>query len=131
MPHLPTAVIVRSVFAGSDGASAGRRLSKRRHGVTVCSPDESPGAATLRECREELGIGIVLGPLRRVVAHRYPHGLVELHYFDCVTEDPTAEPDPAAGFVWVPAADLPTYPFPEANEPVLGELARAERPGPA
>jgi 8-oxo-dGTP diphosphatase len=89
-----------------------------------CDPGETPAAATLRECREETGLGIVLGPLRRVITHRYTHGLVELHYFDCALENPDAEPDPGSGFLWVPARTLPSLTFPEANGPILDELAR-------
>jgi 8-oxo-dGTP diphosphatase len=89
-----------------------------------CDPEESPAEATLRECREETGLGIVLGPLRRVITHRYAHGLVELHYFDGTPEDPDAEPEPRSGFLWVPARTLPSLRFPEANGPILDELAR-------
>lgn len=88
-----------------------------------CEPDESPEAAVLRECREELGVPIVLGNRRRITTHLYPHGLVELHYFDAETESPVAEPVPGSGFLWIAAADLPFYQFPDANEPVLQELA--------
>lgn len=91
-----------------------------------CEPGETPADATLREGREETGIGLVLGPLRRVITHRYAHGLVELHYFDCTPEDPHAEPSPDSGFLWVPARMLPSLTFPEANGPVLDELARLE-----
>src|SRR5690348_6485870 len=51
-----------------------------------CEEGESPEEATRRECREELGVAIVVGRRRRRVVHQYPHGLVELHYFDCETE---------------------------------------------
>ncbi|MBX6313459.1 MAG: (deoxy)nucleoside triphosphate pyrophosphohydrolase [Isosphaeraceae bacterium] len=92
-----------------------------------CEPGESPEGATRRECEEELGIPIIVGPRRRVTVHQYPHGLVELHYFDCALADPTAEPAPESGFRWVAAQDLPDYQFPEANEPVLRELAGSGR----
>ena len=59
-----------------------------------------------------------------MTVHQYPHGRVELHYYDCVTEDPGAEPEAGSGFRWVAAADLPALRFPEANEPVLADLAR-------
>ncbi len=89
---------------------------------------ESPESATARECREEVGVGVTVGPLIRRVVHRYPHGLVELNYFRCRFEAEGDEPSADSGFVWVAAADLPGYPFPEANEAIVEALAR-EAPG--
>ena len=66
-----------------------------------------------------------IGPLRRRIEYRYPHGWVELSYFDCTLADPRAEPEPGTGFRWVPAGELPSLVFPQANEPVLEELARS------
>ena len=87
-------------------------------------PGETPAEATGRECLEETGLRIVVGPLRRVVTYRYPHGLVELWFHDCHTEDPHAEPDPATGFLWVPIDQLDGLTFPEANDVIIEELAR-------
>jgi 8-oxo-dGTP diphosphatase len=96
-----------------------------------CQGRESPAEATARECREELGIPVVLGPLRRMSAHNYPHGRVELHFYDGVTEGPDDEPARDSGFVWVAARDLAGLRFPEANGPILEELAgEAGREGP-
>ncbi len=88
-----------------------------------CEPGETPAEATARECLEEIGLRVVVGPLRRTVTYRYPHGLVELSFHDCTTEDPDAEPDPDSGFRWVPVDQLATLRFPEANEVILEELA--------
>jgi mutator protein MutT len=88
-----------------------------------CEPGEPPERAAGRECLEETGLRVEIGPRRRRVTHRYPHGLVELHYFDARPADPGGEPDPGSGFVWVPASELPSLTFPEANAPILAELA--------
>jgi mutator protein MutT len=91
-----------------------------------CEPGESPAQATARECLEELGLIVVVGALRHVTTHRYPHGLVELFFFDCIITDRAAEPVAGTGFVWLTAAELARLPFPEANEVVLKALV----PGP-
>jgi mutator protein MutT len=90
-----------------------------------CEPGESPEDAARRECLEEVGIGVVVERLRARIVHHYPHGLVELSYFDCRTADPAAEPEADSGFLWVAARDLAGYTFPGANEPVVAELAQA------
>jgi mutator protein MutT len=88
-----------------------------------CEPGESPAAATQRECREEIGLDVVVVALRREVEHRYPHGWVRLSYHDCKIRIAGADPDPSTGFRWVPGEALPGLLFPEANEPILFELA--------
>lgn len=91
-------------------------------------PGETAESAARRECREEAGLDVAIRGLRMVVNHAYPHGLLELSFFDATPLDRAAEPDPAAGFRWVPANDLPAYRFPEANGPVLRELAPGADP---
>jgi mutator protein MutT len=88
-----------------------------------CEPGETPAEAVARECLEETGLTVNVGPLRRCVAHRYPHGLVELSFFDCTTADPSDQPDPATRFAWVATEDLPALRFPEANALILKDLA--------
>jgi mutator protein MutT len=87
-----------------------------------CHEGERPAETTRRECLEEVGLPIVVLRLRRIVRHEYPHGRVELHFFDAVTSDPAAEPGPETGFRWVAARDLPGYTFPGANDAIVAEL---------
>jgi 8-oxo-dGTP diphosphatase len=87
-----------------------------------CEPGESPSAATARECLEETGLAVVVGSLRRIMTYRYPHGLVELHFYDCTTAKPADEPLAESGFVWVQAGELASLRFPEANEQIVDEL---------
>jgi 8-oxo-dGTP diphosphatase len=93
-----------------------------------CEPGETPAAAAARECFEETGLMVSVGRLRRTITHRYPHGLVELHFFDCTTDDNQAEPASGLGCRWVTAAELPALRFPEANEPVIEELLEEAGP---
>jgi len=88
-----------------------------------CEAGESPEDAARRECREETGRDITVHRLRRVVSHRYPHGWIELSFFDCALSDDGAEPVEGSGFVWVGAAALRQLTFPGANEVILDELA--------
>jgi mutator protein MutT len=88
-----------------------------------CHDGESLVEAVRRECLEEVGLPVAVKALRRVRRHVYPHGFVELHFFDCALAGAGAEPDPATGFRWVPAADLPQYAFPAGNDPIVAELA--------
>jgi 8-oxo-dGTP diphosphatase len=89
-----------------------------------CEPGESPAAATARECLEETGLTVVVGPLRRITVHRYSHGLVKLHFFDCTIEPPDALPRAGSGFEWASAGALTSLRFPEANDAILSELAQ-------
>lgn len=86
-------------------------------------PGETPAEATARECREEVGLCVVVGRLNRRLTYQYPHGLVDLWYFHARPSDPVAEPNPSSGFRWVSAVDLPRYPFPPANEDLVAALA--------
>jgi mutator protein MutT len=86
-------------------------------------PGEEPAQTAIRECFEETGLTVIPDRLRSRIVHRYPHGTVDLHYFDCVMEDAESEPSFSSGFRWIAAAELPNLEFPEANEPILRALA--------
>jgi 8-oxo-dGTP diphosphatase len=90
-----------------------------------CEPGETPAQTTARECQEETGLDVVVGRLRRVIEHHYPHGPVRLFFFDCEPADPAAEPAADSDSRWVPAIELKRLGFPEANEPLLEELANS------
>lgn len=92
-----------------------------------CEPEESPEAATRRECAEEIGFEVAVQRLRSVVPYIYPHGRVTLYYYDCVPLDSNAEPGANTGFRWIKAADLPGLRFPPANEAIVAELAAESR----
>jgi 8-oxo-dGTP diphosphatase len=89
-----------------------------------CEAGEPPAHAVARECLEETGFQVAVGELRHRTRYRYPHGLVDLHFYNCTPEDRSAEPAVETGFRWVEAAELPNLRFPEANQEVVAELVR-------
>jgi 8-oxo-dGTP diphosphatase len=89
-----------------------------------CEPGESPAQAVERECLEETGLRVAVDTLRHRTRYHYPHGLVELSFYDCTPLDATAQPPPETGFLWVRASELATLRFPEANEAVVNDLVR-------
>ena len=93
-----------------------------------CEPGEAPPAAAVRECLEETGLRVKVERLRHRTRHRYPHGLVELHFYDCTPYDSAAEPAAETGFRWVGARELAALRFPEANEAVGEQLTRSSEP---
>jgi 8-oxo-dGTP diphosphatase len=94
-----------------------------------CEPGELPVQTVERECLEETGLRVVVGMRRCMTLHRYPHGLVELHFHDCTPAEGASEPAEDTGFRWVAARELATLRFPEANEAVVLELAREAESG--
>jgi mutator protein MutT len=94
-----------------------------------CHEGESPEHCARRECREEVGLDVRVVRPRRVVRHVYPHGFVELHFFECEPEPIAAEPAEGSGFRWVPVPELPNYTFPGANETVVADLLKEWRDG--
>jgi mutator protein MutT len=131
-PEEPTCVAIGLI--GRDGHYL---IRQRRPGQIMagvwefpggkCEPGESPERAAVRECLEEVGIAVAVDRLRARIVHRYPHGLVELLYYDCRTVDPDAEPTEDSGFRWVAAVELRGYTFPGANEAVIAALAAEGR----
>lgn len=87
-----------------------------------CEPGESPEDAAVREVEEEAGLRVRVIELRRSFEHRYPHGWLELYYFDCEALAADSEPNPASGFRWAEVRELPTLTFPPANEAVVADL---------
>ena len=86
-------------------------------------PDESPGHALEREIREELGVGVTVGPLLETVDWTYPEKRVRLSFFRCAIE---GEPRALEGqeIAWVAPPDLPRYEFPPADAALVARLSR-------
>jgi A/G-specific adenine glycosylase len=85
-----------------------------------CRQGEAPGAAVVRECREELGAEVQALEELAVVRHAYSHFKVVLHVFICrKTGGSLRTGQPHA---WVKVQDLDRYPFPAANHKFFPKL---------
>lgn len=95
-------------------------------------PGETPAAALVRECREELGVSItVTGEFMRLT-HTYPDLTVTLHVLYAALapgEEPVLLEHTDAR--WLTPAEAAEYPFCPADAPVLEALAKAFPPSAA
>jgi 8-oxo-dGTP diphosphatase len=91
-----------------------------------CAPEELPDAAAVRECLEETDLSVVADRELAVVAHDYPYGCVELHFWHCRPADADDVRDEHRGFRWAPLAELSSLPFPEANAAVVRALSHPD-----
>jgi 8-oxo-dGTP diphosphatase len=87
------------------------------------SPAEDPGEALRREMREELGVEISVGELMETITWAYPEKTVRLLFFRCeVRGEP--RPQERQEMLWVEAAELSRYRFPDADRTLVERLAR-------
>jgi mutator protein MutT len=90
-----------------------------------CHDGESPALATIRECHEETGLTVELIGLRLRTLHRYLHGHINLHFFDCRASNETPLNPP---FEWRSVRELGSLHFPDGNAELLADLARRPFP---
>ena len=89
-------------------------------------PGETPEDCIRREIREELGMGIAVGPVLTVMEHDYGVKYVRVTFFAAVSGDnPTAEDGQA--FRWVTPEELETVPFLDADRPVAAEIRKKSK----
>ncbi|MDD5544037.1 MAG: 8-oxo-dGTP diphosphatase MutT [Acidobacteriia bacterium] len=83
---------------------------------------ESPEQAVVRECREEVGIGVRVDRFFARVEHEYEDRRIELVSYICTLEEGKPSPLHCAACEWVSPAELSHFHFPEANRPILKRL---------
>ncbi|MGI5862592.1 MAG: (deoxy)nucleoside triphosphate pyrophosphohydrolase [Myxococcales bacterium] len=82
-------------------------------------PGETEAAALARECREEMGIEVEVGPLEARNVHSYEDLDVELLLYRCRIV--AGEPKPIHGHAvrFAPVSELRSLPFSEADLPFV------------
>jgi 8-oxo-dGTP diphosphatase len=84
-------------------------------------PGESPAAALVRECAEELACEIVVGAELPAVTHAYPDRTIVLLPFVCQLAPGSAEPRAAehSALAWVQAERMSDFDLPAADAPIV------------
>jgi 8-oxo-dGTP diphosphatase len=82
---------------------------------------ENASECLVRELREEMGIGIAVGPPLSVATHHYPTFSVTLHPFICSIDAGSITLHEHAAIVWLTPDELPALDWAEADGPVLAE----------
>jgi 8-oxo-dGTP diphosphatase len=126
--------VVAAVIRGDDGRILlARRLPGGPHGGLWEFPGgkveegEEEREALAREIREELGVEIEVSEEIARVAHAYPHASILLTAYSCRISGGTPHPHECWELAWVSAAELSSYPMPEADVPIAEKIRTAYR----
>jgi len=92
-----------------------------------CHPRETPGLCACRECLEETGLEVAAVDLLMHREFTYPHGTFDLHFWLCRPTPKAVVAEEHRGYRWVPASELNSLRFPEANLPLIEVLASQQR----
>jgi 8-oxo-dGTP diphosphatase len=130
-------MILLVVAAAVIEREGGILVTKRPEGVHLeghwefpggkCAAGETLQQCLVRELREELGVGAVVGPELLSTSHDYSDRRVELHFFQCRLE---SDPRPLLGqeMRWVERAGLAALQFPPADTELIALLTSAAGP---
>ena len=92
-----------------------------------CHPGETPGLCACRECLEETGLDVSAVDLLMHRVFEYPHGAMDLHFWLCRPKQRAQVAETHKGYHWVPASELASLRFPEANGPLIEVLTESAK----
>ena len=87
-------------------------------------PGETGEAALVRECREELGVGIEVGEMFSHLIHRYPDLTVELSLYNAHIVEGEPQLLEHSAIEWITPAEIDGYSFCPADEALLLRIKR-------
>lgn len=87
-------------------------------------PGETMAEALIRECREELDVGLKVGEMFIQVDHKYPDIHIILTIFHCEIAEGTPVLKEHEDLKWIPVSDIEKYEFCPADTPVLEALKK-------
>ncbi|MDY3867954.1 MAG: 8-oxo-dGTP diphosphatase MutT [Pyramidobacter sp.] len=86
-------------------------------------PGETMEECLVRECREELEVGIVIERLMCETTFAYPDRVIHFNFFDSRIADGTPKMDVHQDMKWVEASQLKCYAFCPADAEIVAQLA--------
>jgi 8-oxo-dGTP diphosphatase len=84
--------------------------------------NETPEQCLVRECREELGVSILITGLFDMAEYQYPFRRVALTFFNAVIASGQPQALVHRDIRWVSAADLQNYAFCPADTGIVSKL---------
>lgn len=88
---------------------------------------ESFSDALIRECQEELGITVSVGPLFTQVDHVYPDIHIQLSLFHCTIAEGAPSLLEHADLKWILPSEIPDYAFCPADKDILDLITKIYR----
>jgi len=85
-------------------------------------PGESREEALIRECREELGVGVSVGGVYMELVHAYPDMTVKLTLFNASISDGVPQKLEHNDIRWITACEIDNYEFCPADSAILEKL---------
>ena len=89
---------------------------------------ETPAEALIRECREELGVCVEVGPLYAAVVHEYPDLSIRLSLFRARIAEGTPRLIEHTDLRWITPAQIRQYAFCPADESILKMIEKEGLP---
>lgn len=87
-------------------------------------PGETKEQALIRECREELAIGVDVGDIFMEVIHEYPDITVRLTFFNANIISGVPQKIEHHDIRWIAVEEIPDYNFCPADKKILKTLQR-------
>jgi 8-oxo-dGTP diphosphatase len=85
-------------------------------------PGETGEQALIRECHEELGVTVSVGPVFWDVTHEYPDLTVHLTLYNASIAEGTPQLLEHAALRWITPAEIRQYAFCPADEAILRQI---------
>ena len=85
-------------------------------------PGETPQAALIRECREELDITLAVGEIFMEVVHEYPDLTVHLTLFHAAIASGVPKKLEHNDIRWITPSEIPQYDFCPADAEILRRI---------